>query len=642
MNATAARGTTAAGLAALALATLILGGCAPRELREQAAATGGETTATAAPASAPVTTAGAAVRDDSPASATIERRTYAPPEGFKLPFPDAIAAEDIEPGKRGGIMTYVAFGDGPKTFDPVTSNDSASNEVIARMFLGLVEFNNQTQEYTPGIAKAWYMEEDQRNWILELRNGLQWSDGKPITADDVLFGARVVFDPKVANAAKDVLQVDGKPFEFEKVDDHKVRVRLAAPSGSFQSLVGGVPVLPKHVYEAALEAGTFEQALNINVDPASIVVSGPFKLKLYESGQRVVLERNPYHHKYDAAGTQLPYLDTLVITYAPDMDQMLSRFRSGNSDAVIRPRADSIADLRDGAAAGNYTLFDCGPGDGANVFWFNLKPGNSPKSGKPYVDPVRHAWFNDVRFRRAAMHAMDKESIIRTEMRGLAVSVWGLESPAIRFWYNPDIAKYPFDRARAGALLDEMDLKDRNGDGIREDAAGNPVSFTFITNKGNKVREKVAGLLAADWKAVGIDARPQFIDFQALVTQTADSFEYEACLLGFGGGGVHPANSMNVYLSSGRTHFFNPSQESPATEWEREIDDLARGFNATLDIGRQREIFFRMQAIMADQCAFLPLWTSTVYVAARNTLGNVKPSALTHEVLWNADELFFR
>ncbi len=642
---------------AAAAALMVLAGCAPdvSKKEEPPAAPAAEpaTTATASKAApagsagaskpAPGSTADMATRlDQNFTSASIERRASPPPAGFKLPFPDAMAADGITPGKRGGSFTYVAFGDGPKTFDPVTANDSGSNEVISRMFTGLVEFNNQTQVYTPGLLKAWTMEADKRNWMLELRDGMQWSDGKPITADDVIFSAKVIYDPNVANAAKDVLQVAGKPFEFEKVDDHRIRVKLAAPSGSFQALIGGVTVIPKHVYEETWKAGKYEQALNVNVDPAKVVVSGPFKLKKYESGQRVILERNPYYHKYDKNGTQLPYLDTLILTYAPDMDQMLSRFQSGTADGFIRPRPDSVADLKDGEQKGNYTLYDCGPGDGANVFWFNLKDGVNPTSKKPFVDPLRQKWFDDVRFRRAAMHALDKESVIRTELRGLAVSVWGLESPAVQFWYNPDNAKYPYDPAKAKALLDEMDLKDRNGDGIREDAAGNKVTFTFITNKGNKVREKVASLMAADWKAVGIQATPQFVDFNTLVTMTADSFEYEACLLGFGGGGTHPASSMNVYLSSGRTHFFNPSQKTPASAWEAEVDKLAQGFNATLDVTAQRDTFLKMQAILADQCAFLPLWTSKVFVAVRNTYGNLKPSSLTHELLWNVEEIFVK
>ena len=576
-----------------------------------------------------------------PATLSIEQRETSPPAGFKLPFADAMYADDVEPGKRGGSFTYVAFGDGPKTFDPVSSNDSGSNEVIIRMFSALIEFDNKKQDYVPGIAKAWYMEDDKRNWIIKLRDCAKWSDGKPIAADDVLFSAEVVYSPTVRNAAKDVLQVNGKPFVFEKVDDHTVRARLDKPSASFPALVSSMPIIAKHAYEKAFRDGKYEQALNIDVKPETVVVSGPFRLKEYQSGERVILERNPHFMKFDKNGTQLPYLDTLIITYAPDMNQMIARFKSGTADGFIRPAPAAVADLVDGQAKGNYHVYDdLGPGDGANVFWFNLKEGSNKDTGRPFVDPVKFKWFSDPRFRRAAMHAIDKDSIINTELRKLALSVWSLESPAIKFWHNPDVAKYPYDPDKAGALLDEMGLRDRDGDGIREDESGNKVQFTFVTNKGNTVRQKVADLMAADWRNVGIDAKPQFLEFNTLVTKTADTFDYDACLLGFGGGGTHPANSMNVYLSSGRTHFFNPQQEKPQTEWEKQVDAWAQDFNATLDVQEQRAIFNKMQAKVAEMCAFLPLWTSRVVVVARNSFGNLKPSPLTHELLWNADEIY--
>jgi peptide/nickel transport system substrate-binding protein len=590
------------------------------------------------PPAPPITVVTPAARQT---SFSLEHRAEPPPPGFPLPFPDAYPVTDIEPGKRGGSFTFVSFGEGPKSFNPITTNESSSSDVIGRMFESLIGFDNAKQIYVPGLLKEWTMEPDKRTWILKLRQGLKWSDGSPITADDIIFTAQVIYDPNISTPLRDIMQVGGKPFEFEKVDDTTVRVRLAEPTGSFLALMGWGPI-SKKAYEAAYKAGQFDTSMGINVAPEKIVCSGPFKLKQYVPGERVILERNPYYYKYDKNGTQLPYLDTLIFTYAPDMDQMLARFTGGTADGIVRPRPDSIPDLADGQARGNYTLYDCGPGDGANLFWFNLKKGTNPQTGKPYVDPVKQAWFDDVRFRRAMLHALDKESIIRTELRGLAVSVWGLESPANSFWIHPNLPKYPFDLARARALLDEMGLRDRDGDGIREDAQGHKVSFTFITNKGNKVRERVASLMQQDWAQAGVDARPQFLDFNALVTQLDSTFEYEACLLGLGGGGVHPANSMNVYRSSGRTHLFNPRQEKPATPWEEELDRLADRFNATLDVGEQQRIYWRMQEIMAEQLPILPLWTSKVFVAVRNKFGNVKPSALSHELLWNVEEFYVK
>ncbi|MGC8740650.1 MAG: ABC transporter substrate-binding protein [Candidatus Sumerlaeaceae bacterium] len=576
-----------------------------------------------------------------PTTFSLEYRATPPPPGFPLPFPDAYPVTDIEPGKRGGSFTFVSFGEGPKSFNPITTNESSSSDVIGRMFESLIGFDNAKQLYVPGLLKEWYMEADKCTWILKLREGLKWSDGSPLTADDILFTAQIIYDPNISTPLRDILQVGGKPFLFEKIDDTTVRVRLAQPTGSFLALMGWGPI-SKKAYEEAYKAGQFDTSMGINVAAEKIVCSGPFRLKQYVPGERVILERNPYYYKYDRNGTPLPYLDTLIFTYAPDMDQMLARFTGGTADGIVRPRPDSIPDLADGQAKGNYTLYDCGPGDGANLFWFNLKKGTNPSTGRPFVDPQKQAWFEDVRFRRAMLHALDKESIIRTELRGLAVSVWGLESPANSFWIAPNLPKYEYDPGRAKALLDEMDLRDRNGDGIREDAQGNKVSFTFITNKGNKVRERVASLMQQDWAQVGVEARPQFLDFNALVTQLDSTYEYEACLLGLGGGGVHPANSMNVYRSSGRTHLFNPKQEKPATPWEAELDRLADQFNATLDVGEQQRIYWRMQEIMAEQLPILPLWTSKVFVAVRNKFGNVKPSALSHELLWNVEEFYVK
>lgn len=571
-------------------------------------------------------------------SFSLEHRATPPPPGVSLPFADACVVTDIEPGRRGGSFTFVSFGEGPKSFNPITTNESSSSDIIGRMFESLIGYDNAKQAYVPGLLKEWYMEADKRHWILKLRQGLRWSDGSPLTADDILFTAQVIYDPNISTPLRDILQVGGKPFVFEKIDDTTVRVKLAEPTGSFLALMGWGPI-SKKAYEAAYKAGQFDVSMGINVAPDKIVCSGPFKLEQYVPGERVILVRNPHYYKYDQRGTQLPYLDRLIFTYAPDMDQMLARFTGGAADGIVRPRPDAIPDLADGQAKGGYTLYDCGPGDGANLFWFNLKKGVNRDSGKPFVEPYKQAWFDDVRFRRAMLHALDKESIIRTELRGLAVSVWGLETPANTFWIHPNLPQYPYDPARAKALLEEMDLRDRDGDGIREDAQGHKVSFTFITNKGNKVRERVASLMQQDWAAVGVDARPQFLDFNALVTQLDNTFEYEACLLGLGGGGVHPANSMNVYRSSGRTHLFNPRQTKPATPWEEELDRLADRFNATLDIEEQRRLYWRMQEIMSEQLPILPLWTSKVFVAVRNKFANVKPSALSHELLWNIEEI---
>lgn len=618
---------------ALSLALASLCGCAPRveENASSGKAAGGDTTTTVA--SAPATTSTSAAAQASTAS--IEWHAQPPPPGYKLPFPDAWAATDIEPGKRGGTFTIVTLGD-PKTFDPITANENTSTEIIGRMFDSLIGFDPVKEMYFPGLLKEYYMEDDKRNWILRLRSGLKWSDGQPITADDIMFSIKVVYDPKIVTPSKDTLQVAGKPIEFEKLDDLTVRAKLAQPSGCFHVMAASIPVVPKHALEETYKAGKYETALNIDVAPEKVVCSGPYKLKQYLSGQRTILERNPHYYKYDKNGTQLPYLDTLVFSSVPDMDTMMLRFQRGESDVLTTIRPESVFDMRDGQTKGNYKLYELGPGDTFSVFWFNLKQGNS-KSGKPFLEPVKQAWFNDEKFRKAILYAMNKDAIINSVLRGLAVNVWSQEPPVNRTWHNPNVPKYEYDLKKANAMLDELGFKDRNGDGIREDASGRQVEFTFITNKGNKVREEVAALLAADLKAAGILARPQFMDFNALVTLLNDTYQYEGCLLGFGGA-LHPSTSMNTWRSNGRTHFIRPMEPKPVTQWEAEIDKLCNDFTTELDLQKQRDIYFRMQEIFAEHCGNLPLWTAKVHVALRNGFGNVKMTATS--TLWNLDEYY--
>lgn len=654
-------------LSVIAVASLALSACAPSVEKEPEAKSetpaamatptsvphaqppgvtpSGQTTGTA-PASSgtaatPETSSPAAAKaaSDQASTMSIEWHAQPAPAGYKLPWPDALPALDIEPGKRGGTFTFVFFGEGPKTFDPITNNESSSGDVIGMMYDSLIRYNFEKQQYIPGMLKEWYMEADKSIWTLKMRSGMKWSDGQPITADDFMFSIQVLYDPNIINAAKDILKVDGKPIQFEKVDDLTIRAKLAKPSGSFHVMVASIPIVPKHTLEAAYKAGKYDTALNINVDPAKMVCNGPYKLKTYQSGQRVILERNPQYYVYDQNGTQLPYMDQVVFNYVPDMDATYLRFKGGESDVLTAPRPEFVADLRDGQKAGNYTLRDLGPGEGGSFLWLNLKQGNNPKTGKPYVEPNKQKLFANETFRKAVYHAMNKDAIINSVLRGLSVSIWGHDSPALTFWYDPNIKKYPYDLPKAKQMLESIGLKDRDGDGIREDEQGNKVGFTFISNKGNKVREEASSLLAADLKAAGINAVPQFMDFNALVTKINDTYEYEGCYLGFGGS-IHPSTSMNLWKSSGRTHFTNPLQEKPATEWEAEIDKLCDQFTTTLDLQEQRKVYWKMQEIYADHCGSFPLWTSKFFVALRNSFGNAKLSSLSSLGITNLDEMY--
>lgn len=626
-----------------ALVALALAGCAPGELKQadKAADAAPETVAVAdAPKdAAPEAAAPATVADDDATTGLLQFPAQPAPEGYKLPWPDAMPAIGMkETGKRGGSFTVSVIGE-PKTFNVITNNESSSSQVVSKMFSSLLGFDPDKQEYYPLMLKSLTVADDQKTWTATLRDGLKWSDGQPITADDIMFTMEVVYDSAIINPGADVLKVNGEPLKFEKVDDLTVTITASQPTGFMHVMLASIQPMPRHAVEEAYKAGQFDTAMSVNTDPSKLVVSGPFKLQVYQPGERVVLTRNEHYFVVDKEGTRLPYLDAMNFALTPDLDSTMAKFRAGQADALDSPRPEVVPDLRDAQAKENFTLYDKGPGDSAGFFWFNMKPGENA-DGKPYVRAEIREAFDSLNFRKAVYHSINRDGMIRTVLRGLAVKINSNTPVALKDWYNPDLPDYNYDLDKARALLDEAGFKDTNGDGIRETPSGKPLAFTFITNVENKTRIELATIISTDLRSVGIQATAQSVDFNTLVTQLNDSFQYEACLLGFAGS-IHPMTSMNVWRSTGRTHYWNPLQKTPATEWEAEIDRLANEFSLALDFPSQQKIFFRMQELLMENIPTLPLYSSKTFSCVRNTFGNVRPTPFG-DSHWNAEELYVK
>lgn len=617
------------------LAVWMFAGCAPSGLNNTE--TGGDTAEKTVTADAS-TTGTAEAKPRTVQDGIIQFPAQQIPPELDLPAGAFLADHLKETGKRGGIMTIATVGD-PKTFDPITSNESSSSEINSRLFDSLLSFDPDNQTYFPALLKEMTVAEDNKTWTLKLRENLKWSDGHPLTADDIIFTSQIIFDKNIISPTADILKVGNEPLKFEKIDDLAVKVTSPKPTGFMHVMLATFTPVPKHILEPAYNNGTYETAMNVNIAPEKLVGSGAFKLKTYQPAERVVIERNPNYYRYDKNKTQLPYLDQVIFSINPDTDSTLAKFRSGNSDAIT-PRLESVPDLKDLEAKENFTLYDLGPAQSVNFFWFNLKQGVNPKNQKPYVHPELSAIFNNLNFRKAVLHALNRDAFVASVLRGLGLRANSETSPALKDWFNPNVDKYDYDVNKSNALLEEAGFIDRDGDGIREASDGTKLSFTFITNAENKTRIELGGLIAKDLRAVGIDARLQQVDFNTLVTQLNDSFQYEGVLLGFTGS-IHPITSMNSWRSSGRTHFWDPLQEKPVRPWEAEIDKLCDQFTETLEFSKQQEIFFQMQKIVSENVPNMPLFVPKNFSAMRNKFGNVRPTPLA-DIFWNTDELFIK
>lgn len=558
------------------------------------------------------------------------------------PLPDPPLVSSCEPGISGGRLVIASFA-GPKTLNPLTENEQSSSEIVRLLFSGLVDTDVVTQEVKPSLAESWSVEPDQKTWTFKLRKNLFWSDGHPLTASDVIFTWQTIYNTNINPVIVDLFRIDNKDFDVTQVDERTIKVVTPDIYAPFLVYFGGTPILPRHMLEAAVKANEFRSAYGIDTPPEKLVGSGPFRLKSFKPDQSTLMERNPYYYAVDKKGVRLPYLDSVIYTIVPDMNAMSLKFLSGECDVHEYVRPDEYTRFKDEAAKGKFALHDLGPGLERSFLFFNQNTNLNPASGKPYVDPKKLKWFRNTKFRQAIAHAIDRDSISRTILGGRAVPNYSFGSQANLKWFNANIREYPFDLAKSRALLKEMGIDDRDGDGKLEDAEGNKVSFTIHSIIGNPLREKIVVLLKSDFTKLGFDVTVQTMDFNTLGGKLNNSFDYEAMLAGLGGGDTDPTSSMNVIKSDGFTHWWFPRQTKPSTEWEARLDFLMNAQLKTLDFAGRKKLVDEVQEILNRELPFIYTVAPLNAAAIRADIANVRPTVLTtHRVTWNAEELYFK
>lgn len=544
------------------------------------------------------------------------------------------AAPRYEPGHRGGRLV-VALRAEPRTLNPAIAADAPSREIISAMTADLLHADRVTRVVEPSLASSWTRSADGRSYTLRLRTGVRFSDGQPFDADDVVFTFRALLDERVAAPQRDLLIVGGKPVSVAKIDSHAIRVTLAEPYAAAERLFDSLAILPEHLLARSFKDGTLGAAWAVTTAPQAIAGLGPFRLKQYVPGQQLILERNPYYWKKDTAGRTLPYLDEVVFLFSGNEDAQVIRFQSGESDVVSRLSPENFAVLSRDAAAGRVQLRDLGPSLEYNFLFFN----QNDLRGRdlPHVS-AKQRWFSDARFRHAVSLAIDREGIARLVYRGRAMPLWGHVSPGNRRWVNGAIPRPARSTAQARTLLRGAGFQFRP-DGALVDRDGRRVEFTIVTSSSNAQRTEMATLIQADLEDIGIEVRVVPLEFRALLDRVFQSFDYEASVLGLGGGDGDPNSEMNVWLSRGANHLWRIGQAAPATAWEGEIDRLMQQQLVAPSQAARKRLYDRVQQIVAEQQPLIFLATPHVLVGARANLGNFRPTVLDHP-LWNVEHLF--
>lgn len=538
------------------------------------------------------------------------------------------------PGRTGGRL-MVALRSEPKTLNPVAALDDPSRDVIRCLSGDLIHINRDTLKTEPALATTWSVSRDGREYTLHLRGGVKFSDGQPLTADDVIFTFQVHLDEKTHSAQRDLLVVGGKPIEVRKMDDATVRFVLAKPYAAAERIFDGIAILPRHLLEGPYRDGKIGQAWGLTARRGEMAGLGPFRLKEYVAGQRIVLEKNPYYWKADRAGTRLPYVDEIVFLFVPTEDAQVIRFEAGETDILSRFGAENFAALAKEQAAKDYKVFDLGPGLEYNFLFFN----QNDLSGRvlPQI-AAKQAWFRDVRFRQAVSRAIDRQGILRLAYGNRATALWAQVSTGDKLWVDTELAHPGRSVERARELLKVAGFSWKS-DGTLVDARGTGVEFSILASASSAQRTKMAALIQEDLHEIGMNVHIVPLEFRAMVDRFLNTFDYEAAIMGIVSGDADPTADMNVWLSSGETHLWNLSGKA-ATSWENEMDHLMKEQEITLDTAKRKKMYDRVQEIVAEELPMICLASPNVLVAAKKRVGNFHPAILDPYALWNVEELY--
>jgi peptide/nickel transport system substrate-binding protein len=294
-------------------------------------------------------------------------------------------------------------------------------------------------------------------------------------------------------------------------------------------------------------------------------------------------------------------------------------------------RATDIESMRRLAAAGRVQVLELGVSPVADSLLFNLRP------GKWAADP-KAGWLSRKEFRQAISHAVDRERFADTVFLGAAVPIHGPVTPGNSRWFWPDLPRYEFSRDKSLALLSGIGLANRDQDPWLEDEKGTDARFTLLTFRGNSVIERSATVVVEALRQLGIAVDVVPLE-PNVVRQHVVGGDFEAAFIQFAATDLDPAMSKDFWLSSGGAHFWNPGQPMPATEWERQIDELMVQQSATVDDQERRRLFNDVQRLFAENLPILYFAAPRVYVGTSARVTNLRPALSIPPLMWSVDTM---
>lgn len=543
-------------------------------------------------------------------------------------------------GKFGGKFVTSTIGEGPKTFNPFTSTDATSSSMADMMYDGLFTSNPMTGKVVPKLAKL--VEMKGNRYIIHLRKGIKWSDGVPITADDVIFTWKDIIFAGLGNTStRDSMIIDGEIPTIKKIDDYTVEFSIKKQFAPFLRMLS-VSIAPKHYFTKQKNwQKNFDRFLSTNINPDTIVTSGAYRLKEYVPAQRVVFERNPNYYEINKNGQKLPYLDKIVYLIVGDLNNQILKFEAKELDEISL-RGGDVARYKAKEYDSDYTIYNLGPDTGTMFVAINLNRRFSQQNGvkKYFVNPKKQVWFNDVNFRKAIDYAIDRKSMVQNIANGMASPLFTAESKNSIF-YNKSLVGHERNLSIAKSYLKKSGFYYKNGK--LYDKNNNRVEFDLYTNAGNTEREALGVMVKQDLADIGMQVNFKPIEFNSLVNKITNSYDWDMIILGLTGSSLEPHNGKNVWYSSGPLHIFNQRPvNKPVTDklsWEIKLDNIFDKAALELNFKSRKKYYDEYQRIIYNEAPIVYLYSPIRIYAIRRKFKNILPSSLSG-LTYNIEEIY--
>ncbi|MCB2227397.1 MAG: peptide-binding protein [Desulfarculaceae bacterium] len=491
-----------------------------------------------------------------------------------LPWP-ALAADN------GGALVIGTIGDATSMIPMITS-DSASHEMSGLVYNGLLKYDKDLN-LVGDLAESWKVSDDGLTITFRLRHGVRWQDGKPYTAQDALFNWRFMVDPKTPTAySGDYMKVK----DASAPDDHTFVVHYKEPfAPGLASWT--LSQMPRHLLE-----GKDVRASKLNRHP---IGTGPYRFVRWDPGARVVL--NYYENYFEGR----PHISQVTYRVIPDMATMFLELKAGGLDwmslsALQYRRQTSTAFFKKNFVKYKYLA------SGYTYLGYNLK------------DPR----FADKRVRQGLSYAINKEELIKGVLLGLGQVCTGPVKPGT-YWYNPKVKQYPYDPAKAKALLKAAGWEDRDGDGIL-DKDGRPFEFTILTNQGNAYRANTGVIIQQRLSQIGVRVKLRTVEWAAFIKEFVNKGRFEAVLLGWT---ITPDPDQFDIWHSSRAQ---PGQLNFTYYKNPELDKILVAQRRTFDREERRALLFKMQEILAEDVPYTFLYVPEALPILAARIRGVKPA----------------